>query len=841
MRQMLSARRTPLHIFFAVIGLAASQSLAQSMISAGPERAEDLASRALARAAMIDLKQARTPDERDFRIAAAVLEIAHKLSPREQQVLRLLIEARSSAGENDRVLELTRELVALDPADTVAQLRLITGKISNLQKVEDRLAAYDRFLGPQGESLDASIRSRLALDAALLLRERGDIEGFADKLALSLELDATNKDAATLALTFYSDRASDPIGRFDLLMSVLYADPYDLDVHRAVAKELARAGAFKGAERFIGTLDRLYVAERVVPTAEEDTFREVVIWSRQGAQAIARQLGDALDDQRKEILRKRMTMQARGAIAEDLPAIEDVRLSLGSERTRLLASAASENMEHAASSMSELAESSRRYAEQLADPTRREKSLSEADAQARIQAILSEVVWLRLWSNQQVDEAATGLAVLRKNPTANTADIARLDAWLELRRGDAARARQLLTDLAASDPMADLGLAVLDEQAKDLRSALESYVKLAMTFSGELLGAYARTRIAMITGAELQPNETARSLEDAVAGIPDWLETTLENPARVTGLQIDPDRIDIRVMERSPLRFTITNLSPLAMGFGPNRPISSRFLLVPTAEVQATTMSGGDLIEVASLDRRLRLLPRESVEVSVWGDGGTLGLLLDMSASGPTRVRWRALQGFRIGPDRAFDRGVHSVAADSPQLSRRPNPRFLLDADGLRTAIETGGPREIGEAILSFRARQARTSDAPALTLQDTDSVLDAAAVRFSTVDKPTKLLILGVLPSPVVSPSVHRIDDVARADIDADVLLVAMALRTPRAENEVFTSAAVTSNAAFASIAEDIRSRLSDGRQTYANLASDVKPAVPPLTGPPKPVPASK
>ena len=39
--------------------------------------------------------------------------------------------------------------------------------------VASGLAAYDRWLGSEADGVDPSIRSRLALDAALLARERG--------------------------------------------------------------------------------------------------------------------------------------------------------------------------------------------------------------------------------------------------------------------------------------------------------------------------------------------------------------------------------------------------------------------------------------------------------------------------------------------------------------------------------------------------------------------------------------------------------------------------------------------------------------------------------------------
>jgi tetratricopeptide (TPR) repeat protein len=814
--------------------------------SAGPDRPEDLAARALARVVLQDLKLAESPGVRDFRIAAELLEIARKLSPREQQILRLLIEAQSNAGNEARVQELTRELVRLDPQDTVAQLRLIAGRINAIQSVEERLLAYERFLGPDGQQLDASIRSRLALDSALLVRESGDIEGFADRVTRAMELDPTNKDAATLALSFYSERENDPVGRMDLLLAVLYADPFDPGIHRAIARQLAQTGAFQGAERFLRTLDRLYVAQGITPGVDEQTFREVVDWNIRGAESVVRRLTDQLEDGRKDLLRRRQVQaQARSAgtlpgNVDDIPPPEDFRLPFASERTRLIAASAMGDIERASNAMSELAETARRLAERLADPRERSAEIGEDDVTRQIHGILGEVVWLRLWSGLQTDEAATGLSVLRKDASADAAVIRRLEGWLALRRGEDQKATTILGELAETDPLARLGLVLMQERAADVRPVVDLYADLAGEFSGELLGAFARTRVVALTRSDILKTDNARQLELLAASVPDWIESILENASRVVSLDVEPERTDIRLMERTPLRVTMTNLAPVALGVGPEKPLNSRVLLVPSVDVQSVPIGGGELVEVVSLDRRLRLLPRESFQTTVWGDAGQLGLLLDLSSGGPSRVRWKALQGFRVSTDGLYEKGPHGVQAESIMLSRRPTARFLVEGPGLKTSIETGGPREVGEAILALRARQARTVEFNALPPGDVASIMDTAALRFAGADKPLKVMMLALLPTAIVQPEASRVDDVARADTDLDVQRVLLGLRLMSDKDEAFTVARAGGDdiADFASL---VRERLSDQGMTYAKLASDVKPAVAPLIGPPRPDDASR
>lgn len=801
-----------------------------------PEKPEDLSARAISRAAMLDLQMARSPGARDYRIASELLEIAHALSPKQAQILRMLVESQTGAGRSDRVLELNRELVGVDPGDTVAQLRLISGRISQLQTADKRLAAYERFLGAEAETLDASLRSRLSLDCAMLYRELGEMSRFADRLSLSLELDPTNKDAATLALTFFSERVSDPLGRLDLQLGVLYADPYDVTIHRAISRELAEAGAFKGADRFLRVLDRLYARLGMVPDAEEQTFREVVQWNLLGAETLVRRLTDSVEDQRKDLLRRRSLPNFKYLPADGMPRIDDIRLPLASERSRLLAASAAENREAAALSMSELAETARRLAESIADPAKRSPSVTEEEVTAQIQEILTEVVWLRLWSNQQIDEAATGLSVLAKDRNADRQVMARLSAWQAMRRGEFDAARAAFEELAGEDPFAELGLAVLDERAADRRSAVTRYLGLAQRFGGRLLGAYCRTRINILAGTDMPRSDAAREMEEAAASVPDWLESIIDSPARAVSLEVEAVTEDVRVMERTPLRIRLTNVSPLPMGVGATRPLNSRIMLVPSIEVQGVPMGGGEFIEIASLDRRLRLLPRESFETTVWGDAGNLGLLLDMSSSRISRVRWRVLQGFYFAPGQYYEPGPHSLATGTIVFTRRPNQRFLMDSAGLRTSLETGGPREIGEAILAIRARQARTVESAPLTSGEVESMMDVIASRYVSADKAVKTLVLALLPSPVVQPETRRVDAVAQNDADEDVLSLLLALRADEADSALFSLEQISTSERLSSLADDLRSRLRSGVQTIANSAQDVRTATPPLIGPPRP-----
>ena len=66
------------------------------------------------------------------------------------------------------------------------------------------------------------MRSRLALDAALLERERGDSAAFARRLRQSATLDESNKEAASLVAQYYAPQLTDPLGELNLQIKLLF-------------------------------------------------------------------------------------------------------------------------------------------------------------------------------------------------------------------------------------------------------------------------------------------------------------------------------------------------------------------------------------------------------------------------------------------------------------------------------------------------------------------------------------------------------------------------------------------------------------------------------------------
>jgi hypothetical protein len=155
-----------------------------------------------------------------------------------------------AAGDQDLLLELMQRTVQADPSNSgVAVAADPRRDCRSIRRSRNVWLALDALLGPRPR---CSMR-RFAVDWPLTRRcsiaQRGEEEKFIEKLKLATGLDSTNKDAALLALTFFSSRSDDLMGRLELMTNLLYADPLDPNAHITLARHLTQM-AFDQARAF---------------------------------------------------------------------------------------------------------------------------------------------------------------------------------------------------------------------------------------------------------------------------------------------------------------------------------------------------------------------------------------------------------------------------------------------------------------------------------------------------------------------------------------------------------------------------------------------------------------
>jgi len=679
----------------------------------------------IARIGLLFIRNTTDPSPRDYQILRLVLEEAAALVPNDKTLTRRLLEASHALGDNDAVLNYTSDLLRLEPDNTVAQLRVIASRIQRMQEAEKRIEAYRRLLSPAGDRLSDSVRSRLALDGALLARELGDEELFVEWVTRATQLDMTNKQAAILAANYSLERLDDPLARVELLANVVLADPIDPGGHINLARELMDHGAYNAAARFYTRAAQVMMARQQNPRERIGPELMAVQWATEGAEAMLEQYSTEESVQRYQIDRARAGYIQSGASEEEVrKAIPDWSPHPPFERVRLAAAVAANAETDIDSAMSRLDQSSTALInaarERFADASQAEKDAVEES----IRNLEVERLWQRLWSGRGLDTAAQEIEERRDELTDNA--LARYEGWLALQRGDLERARELLERVQQPDMRARLGLAAIAAQTGDRERALGRYAEVALAEPRSLLGLFARTRLTNLLDRPLRLTKTARSLETYVRQLPQTLDAMTQNPHNFIELDAEVVESAAPALDRSEVRLTLKNIGAFPLAVGSNSPINSSVLLAPRITAQGENVLGGSKPEVVSLDQRLRLRPGESFETVVWADQGATGIVLDERCANQLSLRWRALQGFSLtqAEDREFVPGPMSVTAESGRQTRYPvqPPGPTLD-DFERALNEASGVRLL--ELITY-ARNI-------LTQQMRDKILEAGRATGNT------------------------------------------------------------------------------------------------------------
>lgn len=789
----------------------------------------DFTARSVERLALLDLRATLPSIPASFGVTERLLGIVCELRPGDADLYRRRSEAAWSAGEHELVIEHTRRVVELDPDDTVAQLRLITARIGRLQTVGERLATYDNLLGPRGRSLDPSIRSRLAVDAALLRRERGDDAGFVAALKLAVELDGTNKEAALLALTFFNSRVDDVSGRVELMANILYADPLDPKTHRMLRDELVEHGAYIGARRFHRM--ELLIADRVDnPEPEGHTLESFVFdWIESGPQKVADALTLQLESRRSQVRTASDREPGEVDPTASLQRAQDIRLDLEYEQMRALASFAAGDKEQLDRSMADLAQTAVSKALALNDVTRRPLGMSEADAFQRAIELVLELNLLRTLVGVGLDEIKPDFEAQVDALGASDPRRIDYDVWRAFR---AQQWDQVLTR-AATQPTptiwTKLAVALAKVKLGANAQAVELLLLLAQQNPLHPLGGYAYW-YAQGLGGDPARAKVADDLNLYAKSIPAWLDSMITTPGLTQSLWVGVDKLDALCGEAVDARVKLRNLAPIPLALGSGKPLNSRLFFGPNLEIGIRSRSDEASGEVFDIDRRLRLMPSEEITERVWPETGLVGWLSEVSASSATRLRWRILQGFETASTGQKHTGPGCLDATTGTLARRPLDESRLSVPALAARIAAADEAQVPAVLLAIRSKlfsgiPGGEPDPDAATL------VDALVAAYPAWPARSRLSAVAVLPPAGMSPALSPFDAVLRADEDPLVRQLVIATRVATADDPWLAEQRGSTDKAISDLANLQHARLQLATRTYAASGPLLFPK--PTTGP--------
>jgi len=758
---------------------AAAQNTAQSTA----ERDETLTRHAtadrIARSAILTLRSTDPPMPIDYQVCAEQLGVALLLRPNDPHILRAMREALYRAGDLDGFNEATRRLAVVEPQDTVLQLSVISARITSIQNADDRLAAYERLLSAEGSGIDNSVKSRLAFDASVLAEELGDTDRFQRMLTMALQLDSTNKQAAARAADFFLAREDDPKGRIEILANVILADPLDPAAHLNLAREFLRYGATHAGQRFMRNAVTINRSEGIGQDESSLLQRYALQWLHEGGQAVLDELQQLEDTQRFIIAQQRKAAEEAGEDPDQVPPFKPEPVM---ERVRLAVASAEGIDEISERAMLNIEKGIRDIILNAQEALESDDPPSEAAVEEIITNLLVESLYLRLWSGQQIDKAEATLVQLTKirgERSVKPESIERFRGWLAARQGEADKAQRLLEQSADRELFAMLGLGVAAETIDDRRAAMRAYAKAALAEPGTLMSVWAQKRLERMLGTSVTPTPQALELERFAATLPTSIDRLILGPKAYLDFNSSLVSNDLDRLGRVLLRLSVRNVGPIPLAVGERSPIRTSALAIPRINASGLRVAESSDPEVLSLNRRLRLMPKEAMTFDVWVGAGSAGALLDVETAVQATLRIRTILGFEI--DNAGQYALSASSLDTETLAAsRPRLGDLGDnTEDVVLAIEYA---ESGEDLLMtlLKARSlllltsTNTNASDAQSVQE--AVCQAIAVRYETMTPDERAFTLTMMPPVQAIPESQIIDDLASESTDP--LLIVLRLR---------------------------------------------------------------
>jgi len=780
----------------------------------------------LLRLALFNLRVVPNPSTTDFAASNLLLTLAQSFAPDDIELLRRRIESAWNAADKDLLASLTQRLVQLDPLNTVAQLRLISSRLAQFQTADERLSRIEQFLGPKGKSIDASIRSRLALDAALLYREKGNDAQFVAKLKQATQLDSTNKDAALLALNYYVSRSDDALGQLEMITNLLYADPVDPKVHYMLADHLARAGAFMQARRFHKISQNIHSAAGTPVDLNRTVESMCLDWRCEGVKAPFDYISGRLRAQRSIAAKtaREMLSEEGASLRNNLsnvPKPEDIRLDLQFEAVRAAASFIYNDQNELSQSIADFADTVAARSEVLAAPNARGPSWTDETAKVEIEFNRQDVILWRCITSTGLDKVPLELdGAIGKVEDTNPRKIAVL-AWVALRNGDTDTALQLASpDL--DEPYVRLCRAEALSITKQTVEATALFDDIAATNPMTVISTFALERAAAERGVVRLPGDsknspTAAPLHAYAESIPTWIDTMISQPRLIQSLTLGSMSQRIGPLDRMEVTLKMKNVSPIPLAVGSDKPINSRFLFNPLLELASSSRTPQSEPEVYEFDSRLRLLPGEEMVCTVSPDIGVVGYIAQINSAGPTRVRYRILQGFEARGN-SRDKGPGSLEANTPTVAREALLESRLTAEQLTTRLQNATDSVLPAILTGVRAYLLSDVRDPAGSgpREDLQKALGALYPSWSPT---ARTLCAAMMPPAGQNDAFKPLDIAIKADPDASIKLIAILTRVAAIDEPLLAAAESSGDPSLVAAAAFQRERLAASLPTYAKI----------------------
>ncbi|MCA9295943.1 MAG: hypothetical protein KC983_05485 [Phycisphaerales bacterium] len=701
-------------------------------------------------------------DRSTFDSGVALAEVVTELDPDNPDSWNLLLDAATIAEDEPARSLAIREIVRLDPDDQRARLFRIQMAIDAYQSADERCRAYATLLAPeQRETLGAAVASRLAYDYALLLRQMGDTDAFAEWLSESVALDSSNRTAAALAARYFSSNVDDPFGRAELLVNVQLSDPADVLTTLTLAQHLLNHGAYTGAARMYTIASRGRESINQSVTAGVFTDQLIALWAA------------GRSDEALSLIRERqhiVNVLAQNARMREEPTLTRVDVTdergalpptVALVRSAILADRNNEERDHAYEQL-DIA-----YDRAIIDLEANDDAGAED-----IAALWIERAFALLWFGDDVSKAKTALEEADALVPLNEVAARRYEALIALRQGDPERATQLVSDMLDGDDwMARLIFADAARQLGNTRDAARQWLVVNNAQPGTLFGVWSNAKLVEVLDRRIPLSTIASQLEDLIASIPPSFDRYADEPSSYFSLRIDPVKPAYKAYEPILVRLTLENHTGRPIAIDPNGPIRPAVALV--VDGRMTNYRGAEKQRPIIIDigKRLRLDAHESYSVVFDLRHYQFASHVNRFALLGAIVRMRGYTNCAAMTNGELTNGLLGMKAESSTFrvdGQRVDTKWVdrtVERMMEREWYSTDRLRDL--AFLAHVAEQGQQPDSPTAPDIDPDrvqQVTDVVNESFATLSPLQQAWLLIVMPSNAIFKPVletaQQVDD---------------------------------------------------------------------------------
>ncbi len=519
----------------------------------------------------------------DYKAAAAIFREAERLNPAEPRYPRAAYESLQDAGDLVGAIDEVQKYEAVygkahgGDHDRVAEQAQVDLNLLRMQSVDSKISYMDQLL--KTDALSTDIRAHAAVVEAQLFEERSQSDKALEEIEAAIKLDPLNVEArqAKLELAGGTETAAQQLG--DLLalvrcnpVAIVRCDPAKPLAIARVGQILAHTGLVDAAIKYLNMGAQLYSASGM-PISEDfaqDLGAELFIGGR-AQQAIAyltqynaanpsdgggwtvRLAAEKSND-------KNGSYAAVQKLAESsmLNSMGQVSAAMRKEMMAGSTTAPATSMPTGEFSISDVA----------ADVAMLKANGSRW--QASYLAMAGRLAWYLAYFKKDVSGTQQMIDALQPLVPQTDSAVQRLEGWMAYDSGDLAAARAKWAPVAEKDPLANLGLILLNLADPKTKVAATAQARrlLSLNPSG-ILGAVLWNALASVTGP-VAPGPQADVIQAQLGQFPQDFLDIVSTPAMFYDITLTPHGSAIEFGQPLLVDLVIRNVSNYDLTIGPD-------------------------------------------------------------------------------------------------------------------------------------------------------------------------------------------------------------------------------------------------------------------------------